>query len=150
MGVRSADVTEQRQTGRLGSGLGHSQRNAQDRVGAELALIVGAVNGQHLVVDQPLLARVVAQQARLEVVHHGLHCLLHPLAQVSALVPVTALDRFEGASRGSGRDGCTTNSAVVQTDFDLDRGVATGVQDFAGNDGVDDGHENTPRITVGA
>ena len=63
VGVGAAEVAEQRQAGRLGSGLGHRERDAEDGVGAELALVVGAVEAEHHAVDEALLAGVVADAA---------------------------------------------------------------------------------------
>ena len=44
------------------------------------------------------------------------------------------------AGGGAGRDGGTAGAAVVEADLDLDRGVASGVEDLAGYDDVDGGH----------
>ncbi len=43
VGVGAADVAEQRQVGGLGGGPGDGERDAEDRVGAELGLVGGAV-----------------------------------------------------------------------------------------------------------
>src|SRR5690606_21729393 len=47
-----------------------------------------------------------------------------------------------GARGGAGRDGGTAGAAVVEADLDLDRGIASGVQDFPGYDDVDGRHEH--------
>ena len=60
--VRAAEVAEQRQVGGLGGGLGDGQRDAEDGVGAERALVGGAVQVDHRLVDQPLLGGVEADQ----------------------------------------------------------------------------------------
>src|SRR5690606_18253127 len=71
-----------------------------------------------------------------------LYGLLDALAQVTAGIAVTEFDGLEGARGGAGRDGGTTRAAVVEADLDLDRGVASGVQDFPGYDDVDGRHEH--------
>src|SRR5690606_13139099 len=71
-----------------------------------------------------------------------LYGLLDALAQVTAGIAVTEFDGLEGARGGAGRDGGTTRAAVVEADLDLDRGAASGVQDFPGYDDVDGRHEH--------
>jgi enolase len=58
--VRTADVAVEGQLGLVGRGLRRRQRHAEDRVGAEAALAVGAVEGHQLVVEEPLVGRVEA------------------------------------------------------------------------------------------
>ena len=140
VGVRATDVAEQRQLRRLGRGAGDSQRDAEDRVGADLGLVVGAVQVDHRLVDQPLLGGVQPQQRRAQVVEHREHSLLDTLAAVAAGVAVATLGRLEragGGTRGHARAG---DRAVVQGHLDLDGGVAARVQDLAGADGLDAGH----------
>jgi len=59
----------------------------------------------------------------------------------AALVAVAALHGLELPGGRPGRHGRTTHGAVVQTDLDLDGRVATGVQDLAGDDRIDDSHD---------
>ena len=62
MGVRAADVAVERQF-ELGRGrLGDGQAGAEDGVGAEAGLVVGAVEGDELGVDEALFERVDAAQ----------------------------------------------------------------------------------------
>ena len=68
---RAADVAEQRQAGRVGGRPGDGERDAEDRVGAEAGLVRRAVEVDQLLVDQPLLAGLVADQLRADVVEHG-------------------------------------------------------------------------------
>ena len=60
--VRAADVAVQRQAQLVGRGLGHRQRHAEDGVGPEAGLVVGAVEVEHLLVDLALVERVEAEQ----------------------------------------------------------------------------------------
>jgi hypothetical protein len=53
--VGAADVAVERQAERVGGGLGDRQRDAEDGVGAELALVVGAVELDHRAVDLALV-----------------------------------------------------------------------------------------------
>src|SRR5437899_459687 len=55
MGVGAADVPVQRQTALLGHRLGGGQRHAEDRVGAQPALGVGAVERAQLGVEHRII-----------------------------------------------------------------------------------------------
>ena len=61
--VGAADVAEERQAGRLGGGLGDGERDAEDRVGAELGLVGRAVEVDHRLVDEALVVGVEAHRA---------------------------------------------------------------------------------------
>lgn len=153
--VRAAQVAEQRQVAGLGGGVRHSQRDAQDRVGAERGLVRGGVQVEHGLVDQALLGGVVADQLRADLLDDGQDGLLHALAEVAVLVTVAQLERLEGAGGGTRRDSGTAGAAVVEADLDLDRGVATRVEDLTGYDDIDGRHEASPcgsrvRLTLGA
>ena len=76
VGVRAADVAEQRQVGGVGGGAGHGERDAEDGVGADLLLVGAAVDGEHLGVDEALLAGVEAEQLGAELVDDGVDGLL--------------------------------------------------------------------------
>ena len=52
VGVRAADVAVQRQLELVGRGLGDGEADAEDRVGAEPGLVVGAVEVDELGVDR--------------------------------------------------------------------------------------------------
>ena len=67
------------------------------------------------------------------------HGALDALAAV-AVAAVTQLDGLEGAGRGARGDGRARDGAVVEADLHLDGRVAAGVEDLAGDDGVDAGH----------
>ena len=140
MRVGATDVAEERQTGRLGGGVRDGERDAEDRVGAEVLLVGRAVERHHLGVDEPLLAGVEADEARVDLLDDGVDGLLDALAQVAALVAVATLGRLEGAGRGARRDGRAGERAVVETDLDLDRRVAARVQDLAGANLLNAGH----------
>src|SRR5690242_11490601 len=120
--------------------MGHGERDAEDGVGAEVLLVGRAVQGRHLRVDEALLARVEADEPRVDLLDDRVDGLLDALAEVAALVAVPALGRLEGARGGAGRDGRTGERAVVEADLDLDGGVAARVQDLAGANLLNAGH----------
>ena len=58
MGVGAADVAVERQLDLVGGGRGDGQRHAEDGVGAEAALVVGAVEVEQDAVDLALVEGV--------------------------------------------------------------------------------------------
>ena len=95
LGVGAADVAEQRQLKGHGSRLGGGQGNAQDGVGAQLALGGGAVELKHARVDVDLVGGVAADQLRGDQLVHVLHGLEDPLAKVALAVDAGGLLRLE-------------------------------------------------------
>ena len=66
VGVGAADVAVERQPGRLGRRLGHGQRDAEDRVGAEVGLVGRAVELVHGLVDHALVVGIQALDRRAD------------------------------------------------------------------------------------
>ena len=92
------------------------QRHAQDRVGAQLALVGRAVQLQQPAVDARLVGDVLAQQVGRDEVDDVLDRGQDALAAVAALVAVAQLDRLVGAGRGTRRDGRPAHRTVVGED----------------------------------
>jgi hypothetical protein len=139
MGVRSADVAVQRQLELGGGGLGHGQRDAEDGVGAQAGLVVGAVQVEQQPVDVALLEGVEADQGVVDLAVDVADGLEHALAAV-ALVAVAQLDGLEGAGGGARGDDGSARGPRVEDDLDLDGGIAAGVEDLASDDVLDGAH----------
>src|SRR5690606_2677447 len=137
-------VTIQGQPHRRGRRLGHGQRHAQNGVGAQAALVGGAVQLNHEPVDLHLLQGVHAHQLRGDLALHVLHGLLHAPTQVAALVAVPQLHRLKGARGRARRHRSPADAAVHEVHFHLHGGIAPRVQDLPGVDGFNDGHAALP------
>mmetsp|Transcript_21217 Transcript_21217/g.37799 ORF Transcript_21217/g.37799 Transcript_21217/m.37799 type:complete len:512 (-) Transcript_21217:122-1657(-) len=114
----------------LGStGLANRHRGGQDGVGPQTALVFGAVQLNHGVVEARLIGGVLAQQHRPDLVVQEAdrlgHALTHP--GVTAVAQLHCLVNAGGGARWD--DGC--EGALVGTDAALDGGVATGVDHLA-------------------
>ena len=131
VGVGAAQVLEEGQVGGLRGRLRDGQGDAQDGVGAQLALVVGAVQVDHRGVDLALVGGLEADELGGDLVLDGVDRVLDPLAQVTALVAIAALDGLERARGRAGGDGSAGQDAVLQEDLDLDGRVAARVQDLA-------------------
>ena len=139
MRVRSAEIAEQRQFGRIGRRFGDGERNAKNRVATQPGLVGGAVEIHQRLVDQPLIVGIEPDHGRTDLVEHGLHGLLHALAAV-ALPAVAKLDGLVLSGRRAGRHRGAGKRPVDQRDLDLDRRVAAGIEDLAGPDLLDNRH----------
>src|SRR5699024_10925238 len=128
--VRAADVAEQGEVGALGGGAGRGQGDAEDGVGAELALVRAAVPGDQGLVQVPLVGGVQAEDLRGDGLGDGGDGVLHALAEVARLVAVAALDGFERTGGCAGGNGCPGERPVVQGELDLYGRVAARVQDL--------------------
>ena len=143
VGVGPADVAVERQPGRLGRGLGHGERDAEDRVGAEVGLVGGAVELDHRLVDLALVVGAEALDGRADLLDHRVDGLLHALAEV-AVAAVAQLDGLELPRGRAARHGRAAERAVVEQHLDLDGGVAARVEDLAGADSFDGCHVSAP------
>ena len=119
--VRAAEVAEQAQLGRGRGGLRDGERDAEDRVRAEVRLLRRAVEVEHLLVDGALVARLVPDDLGEDPLLDVVDGLLDALAAVALRVAVAQFVRLERAGRRAGRDGRAGGRAVVQADLHLDR-----------------------------
>ena len=133
-------VLPQRLLLRGGHGMGIGQRNPQQRVRTQAALVLGAVQIDQAAVQAFLVGGIEALQRGGDRGIDVGHSVAHALAQVTGLVAVTQFHGFLGAGRGARRHRGTTERAVLEDDFGFQRGVATAVEDFTGVDAADRGH----------
>mmetsp|Transcript_11880 Transcript_11880/g.49771 ORF Transcript_11880/g.49771 Transcript_11880/m.49771 type:complete len:561 (+) Transcript_11880:77-1759(+) len=121
-----------------GASLGDGHGHREDRVGAELALVLGAVELDHEVVDGLLIRGVLADERGRDDGVDVLDSLRDALAHPLGLVAVAELDRLVDARGGAG-GGHSAEHALVRVDVRLDRGVAAGVENLAADDLGDGG-----------
>jgi hypothetical protein len=117
-----AQIPEEGETEGHGRGSGSGHGHGEEGVGAELALVLGAVRLAENDVDESLVGGVLADQMLREHVVHVLHGLGHALPQVALGVSVPELHRFVlpgGSARG---DGGVTHAPSRQLHFRLQGG----------------------------
>mmetsp|Transcript_79159 Transcript_79159/g.173575 ORF Transcript_79159/g.173575 Transcript_79159/m.173575 type:complete len:466 (-) Transcript_79159:120-1517(-) len=124
------EVLVERHTLRFGGGLSSSHGDTQDSVGSELALVGGAIQSTHLVVQGLLLKDVEALQLRVEDSVHRLDGLGDALAEVPALVAISQLASLVDTRGSTRRHSSTGNDATLRLKIDLDGRVASAVQDL--------------------
>ena len=130
LGVRTADITVERHAEVVGGGTGHGQRNAEDGIGAQIRLGLGAVELDHRLVDADLIGYVHADDGGCDHLVHVPHGFLHALAQIAALVAVAQFERLVLAGRGTARNGCAAEGAGYGTNFDLHGRITSRIEDF--------------------
>ena len=116
------------------------ERDAENGVGAEPALVRRAVELDHDLVDLDLLLGVHAAERVEDLAVDGVDRLLHALAEIARLVAVAQFDRLMGAGGGARRHRRAAHRAVFQHHIDLDRGIAAAIENFAADDVDDGGH----------
>lgn len=102
-------------------------------VGAQTALVLGAVELAHLAVDVRLVQRVHAHHQIGKLGVHIGDSLDDRLAQI-LLAAVAQLAGLKDACGRAGRDNGAAHGAIVQGHLALHGGVAAGVEDLAGID----------------
>src|SRR6185437_11738663 len=105
-----------------GGGLGGRQRDAEQRVGAEPALVRGAVELDHRLVEGALLGGAGAGQ-RLGDLTVDVGDRLGDALAGPPVAAVAQLDRLELTGRGTGGDRGDAAGAGLQRHLDLDRRV---------------------------
>ena len=120
------------------AGLGRGEGDAEDGVRAKGGLVRRAVHLVHQVVDGCLVGRVHAQDLGSDLVVHVGDGAEDTLAHV----PITLVAQLDGLIRARRRTAGHRRAVklAARHDVDLDRGIATRVEDLASLDGVDSGH----------
>ena len=136
----SADIAVERQPVGVGRRLRHGQRDAEDGIGAEPALVLRAVELDQRLVDMDLVFRLHAADGVEDLAVHRFDRLQHALAEEALLVAVAQLHRLMRAGRGAGRHGGAAEGAVLQGHVDLHRRIAAAVEDLPADDVDDGGH----------
>ena len=88
MRIGATQVCVEGQTQGFGGGAGHSQRDTQDGVSAQLALVRGAVQIHHDLVNVALVQRIHPHNFGGDHVVHRSDGLQHTLAAVTGLIAV--------------------------------------------------------------
>ena len=138
------DVAVERLAARRGGRLRDAKRYAEDRVGAEPALVGRAVERNQRLVDFHLLLGVHAADRVEDLAGDGGNRLLDALAEVARLVAIAQLDRLVRSGRGARGHGRAAVGSVLQHDIDLDGRIAARIEDFAADDVDNGGHMQVP------
>ena len=130
----AADVPVQRHAELRRRGLRDREADAEDRVRAEPALVVGPVQLDHGLVEQRLLGGVAPEQRLAQLTIHRPDGALDALAEIAGGVAVAQLDRFPRAGRGARRHRRAPHRTAVEGHVHLHGRIAAAVQNLAGVD----------------
>lgn len=97
-------------------GTGGGERNPDDRVGSETALVRGPVELDERRIDGGLVGKRPADQRRRDLAVNVPHCAEDTLTRVARRIPVSQLDRLSGAGRRARRHTGSGLGAVRQLD----------------------------------
>ena len=137
MRVNAADIAVQRKAGRLSGSLGGRQRNAENRVRSQSALVGAAVELDHRLVDLQLVLGVHAADCIEDLAVDGVDGLLDALAKIT-LAAIAQLDRLVRAGGGARRHCSAAKSTVLKMHIDFNRRIAAAVENLT-PDNVDNG-----------
>ena len=125
MALRTAEVAVQRQPERRRGSPSRRERDAEDRVRAEGALVGGPVEVDQGPIDLPLVVRLRPLELGPDGLLHGGDREEDAATAEAGGVAVTALERLVRSGGRAGRYRRTADGAVGEQHLDLDRGVAT-------------------------
>ena len=134
MGMGPPHIAVKGQTGLFGGSLGDGQGNAENGVGPEPSLVLGAVEFNHRAINQPLVVGLKAAQGIEDFTLGAIDSLLHPLAAEARRIVVAQLNRLKAAGRGTRGHSGATHGTGFKLNIHLNGGHAPGVEDFAGGD----------------
>ena len=132
----AAQVAPQRLVLLRGRGARRGERDAEDRVRAQAALVRRAVELDQRAVQARLVEHVAARDRRGDLAVDVRDRPRHALAEVG-VAAVAQLGRLELAGRGAGRDRRAAARARAQREVDLDGRVPARVEDLTGVDALD-------------
>ena len=138
--THATKVAVQRQARFFGCGAGHSHGYSQHRIGTQATLIFRTVQINQRLVQESLFRGIQAQDGLRNFGVDMLYGLQHTLAQIAGFVAISQFDGFTATSGGARRHSGTAHGAAFQQHVALDRGVATGVQNFTSYDIYDCTH----------
>jgi hypothetical protein len=127
----AAQVAIERQVLAGGRGVGHGQRDAQNGISAQPALVLGAVQLDHGLVDAALVGRRPANDSVGDLFIDRLDRTQNPLAAIALLVAVALLPRLMDTGRRAGGYHGPPFGAVIERYFDLHGRIAARIQNLA-------------------
>ena len=128
---RSAEIAEEWHARRRRGSARVGQRDAEDGVRAETALVLGPVERDQLAIERRLISGGHAADLRLDLAVDVDDRVAHALAAVALAVAVAQLDRLVLAGARAGGDRSAPDAAVREMDVHFDRGIAARVEDLA-------------------
>ena len=130
MAVGAADVAVQRLARGFSGSIQSGQGHAEDGVGAQTALVRGAVELDHDLVESALIGSVHADDLRSDLFVHGLDGVEHTLAHVHGLVAVATLPSLGFTGGSAGGNETQALGTVFGVENDLNGRVAAGIENL--------------------
>ena len=129
--ARAGEVFPERQFFRNRHRVRICERNAEQRIRAELRLIRRAVEFDQLCVEALLIRRVETFQRLCDFPVDVRNGVLDAFAFVAPFIAVAQFHRFARAGRCTARHRSATDGTVGERDFGFERGIAARVENFA-------------------
>src|SRR5690606_3523288 len=139
MGRGTTNIAVQGQSGCVCRSLGNGQRDTQDRIGAETALVGRAIKLDQRTIDMKLLLGFHAAKGFENFAIDGIHGPTHALAEITRTT-IAQFDGLMGPRRCTRWNGGTAKRAVLQGHVNLNGRVAAAVENFTSDDVDDSSH----------
>jgi hypothetical protein len=144
VGHDAAQIAVERHPVGFGRGPRRRHGDPQNGVGAQFALVGGAVQFDDAPIEGRLVGCVHAEHLRGDVVHDVGHRGPHPFAAVAFGALVAQLESLAGPGRGPRGDRSPPHGAAGKMHVHFDGRVSAGVEDLPGLDFDDFGHGFLP------
>ncbi len=132
LGVDASDVAIERQAKVLCRGTCRCERDAEDCVCTEAALVLRAVQLYQHPVNQTLIEGVHSNQFRLNLAVHVCYRFADTFAEESLIVTIAKFESLRFTGRGAGWHECAAHIAALQYDFSFYSGISPAVQHLPG------------------
>ncbi len=144
IGARAAEITIERQTVFRCSRARCRHGDRQNRVRSQPALVLGAIQFDHLLIKSMLVISVPIRQRIRDLTINALHCFEHSFAEKTRIVPVAQFDGLMLAGRCSAGHNGAASRAIRQLHFRFHSRIAARIQHLAPDDGCNIRHTTLP------
>src|SRR5690554_6073479 len=140
--VDISNVRIQRLLQRNSSRLGRCKGDGQNGVGAQVGLVLGAVQIQHNLVQTTLIRRIFTDQCITNLAVYRINRFQDALTQITGSITITQLQRLAGTGGCTRRRTSGADGAVFQNNIGFNGRVAAGIQNLTGFDVGNLGHSD--------
>src|SRR5690554_4495583 len=140
--VDISNVRIQRLLQRNSSRLGRCKGDCQNSVGAQVGLVLGAVQIQHNLVQTTLIRRIFTDQCITNLAVYRINRFQDALTQITRSITITQLQCLAGTSGSTGRCTSSSDGAVFKDNVGFYGRITAGIQNLTGFDVGNLGHSS--------
>src|SRR5262249_23044624 len=134
---RAAEIAVKREARGMRRRVSDGQRHTEHGVGAELALVWGAVQIEQQFINRGLFERIVTEQLGRDGLVDVAYGQQDAFAEIAGLVGVAQLQRFMRSRARAARDGRPAHAAVVENYFYFESRIPPAIENLAAQNASD-------------